>query len=109
MAMQPVMMQPVAAAQPVAAGAPSVASGYILESPGLIRSILGAIGRRLARLGEPTLRMSSVQVQQLQTVAMPAAAPAPVAAAQPIAIPTAEAPPLPTPQGTTHHKHFFHR
>jgi hypothetical protein len=86
--------------------------GILLENPGLIRRLIGALGRLLARFGHPTVQMTTMP----QTAQMPVAAPmylAPAAAApQPTyyvpSAPQQPQAPQPSPQGSPKHG-FFHR
>ena len=74
--------------------------GLLLENPSLIRQLLGALGRFLTRLGNPTLRMGGLP--QTSQVALSSSAPialVPVSGAQqvsaPVSLVTAAAPTQP--------------
>lgn len=93
-------------AQPAAPPQPQV-SAIVLRHPGPICSALGALGRKLSRLGQPTLEMGQTPVlTQLVTVPAPQTAryAPPVEAAPPPPVVAAPEPPRPSPQSEPGHK-----
>jgi hypothetical protein len=105
---QPMMMaaQPMVAAQPAAPQAQ--VSGLMLNRPGPIRSAIGALGRRLARVGQPTIEIT--MVPQVMSMPQPVAAQAP----QPVYYaPVSEQPNVcpncarPSPQSEGYRHHWF--
>src|SRR5207249_3464335 len=88
MAPQPMMAAPAAPPQQSVLG--TAALGLLLENPGLINRILGAIGRLLVRRGNPTVQMTSLP----QTIQVPLAQ---AQAAQPPAYVVSPAPCAPPP------------
>jgi hypothetical protein len=91
-------------AQPVAPQPPPQVSTLVLRQRGPICSTLGAIGRSLAKLGQPTVELSpSPLVAQVLPVPAPQSAPAPALTA-PSAQSVAAEPPRPSPQSEPSHR-----